>query len=213
VGTSGYTRADGTRQKRALAFQGSVLARDGRTIVPEVFVVDIPDDITIPGPYGPLEGTETAPPRPPRGTSQRRLTMTADRKYPGIQGPRHWLRSSPDGSRIAYLAKDDAGVVQLWTVSPRGGDPTQVTRNAWPISSTFTWSSDGSSIAHTMDNSVWVTDIATGAGRRMTPRESDRRAPLPHAVVFSPDGSSIAYLRRVPDGSGNEYNQIFLVQL
>jgi hypothetical protein len=51
-------------------------------------------------------------PLSPKGCTQRRLTFTAQRKFPGIQGPRHWLRSSPDGSRIAFLMKDDAGVVQ-----------------------------------------------------------------------------------------------------
>ena len=110
---------------RAIAFQGHVVTPSGDTIS-EVFVVDLPDDLTVPG-DGPLEGTATTRPRPPKGTVQRRLTYTADRRYPGIQGPRHWLRSSPDGSRIAFLMRDDRGIVQLWTVSPNGGEPVQVT--------------------------------------------------------------------------------------
>src|SRR5207302_6520048 len=116
-----YVRANGVIQQRALAFQGQVVNARGET-VSEVFIVDVPDDVTIPG-EGPLAGTEHRRPFPPKGTVQRRLTFTTDRKHPGLQGPRHWLRSSPDGSRIAFLMRDDDGIVQLWTVSPNGGAP------------------------------------------------------------------------------------------
>jgi hypothetical protein len=126
--------------KRALAFQGHVVTVSGLTIS-EVFVVDIPDDITIAGDM-PLEGTPTHRPRPPRATVQRRLTFTADRRYPGLQGPRHWLRCSPDGSRIAFLMRDACGIVQLWTIAPQGGQPCQVTANALDVASAFSWSSD-----------------------------------------------------------------------
>jgi WD40 repeat protein len=209
VGVSGYRRADGRWQRRALAFQGHVLTRDGRTIA-EAFIVDIPDNMTLAG-DGPLEGTETHRPTPPRGTVQRRLTYTADRDHPGLQGPRHWLRSSPDGSRIALLMKDDGGVVQLWTISPNGGPPVQVTRNPWDVASAFSWSADGQWIAHVMDNSVFVTKVATGRSRRLTPRSSDAEAPRPEACVFSPDGSKIAFVRTVPAGSGRSFNQVFVV--
>src|SRR5262249_36615480 len=60
VGTAGYVRADGSRQRRALAFQGTTVAADGSPLV-EVFLVDLPDDVTIPG-AGPLEGTPTRRP-------------------------------------------------------------------------------------------------------------------------------------------------------
>jgi len=132
VGTHGYVRPDGIRQAKAIAFQGHVRTDDGRTIS-EVFLVDLPDDLTVPGPDGPLQGTLTTRPSPPAGARQRRLTYTAERKHPGLQGPRHWLRSSPDGERIAFLMKDEAGVVQFWTVSPNGGPPRQVTDNPWDV--------------------------------------------------------------------------------
>jgi hypothetical protein len=206
IGTNGYIRPDGARQRRAIAFQGNVVTGSGREIS-EVFLVDLPDDLTTPG-DGPLQGTPTRRPFPPRGVVQRRLTFTADRPFPGIQGPRHWLRGAPDGSRIAFLMKDDAGVVQLWTVSPAGGPPTQVTRNGSPIASAFTWSPDGRRIAHVMDASICVTDAATGSTRRLT-GPSDP-PPRPEACVFSPDGRSIAFLRRIRNGDG-EWNQIFVV--
>jgi hypothetical protein len=210
VGTNGYVRADGTRQSRALAFQGSVITLSGDTIS-EVYVADLPEDLTQPG-LGPLAGTETRAPYPPRGVTQRRLTFTANRRFPGIQGPRHWLRCSPDGSRIAFLMKDEAGVVQLWTVSPTGGQPRQLTRNPFPIASSFTWSPDGQWIAHAMDNSLCLTDTASGATARLTPRSAEDLAPRPEACVFSPDGQKIAYVRRLPSGaeSSNQIHIFFL---
>jgi hypothetical protein len=196
IGTRGYTRPDGSRQSHALAFQGQVLSSEGQPIS-EVFVVDLPDDLTKPG-DGPLCGTAERAPYPPAGTHQRRLTFTADRRFPGIQGPRHWLSSSPDGSQIALLMKDDAGIVQLWTVSPNGGALKQVTSNRWSVDSAFTWSPDGRTIAHVMDNSVCVTSVASGQTKRLTSRTDDALRPRPEACVFSPDGKRIAFIRRLP---------------
>jgi len=209
VGTNGYVRADGTRQKRALAFQGNVVLADQK-IISEVFIADLPEDVTIAG-DGPLQGTSTKMPCPPRGTTQRRLTFTAGRKFPGLQGPRHWLRASPDGARIAFLMKDDAGTVQFWTVSPNGGEPSQVTRNLWSISSAFTWSPDGQFLAHAMDNSVCVSNVRTGKTTRLTSRSTNEFAPRAEACVFSPDSKKLAFLRRVADF--DNFNQIFTVTL
>jgi WD40 repeat protein len=210
IGTNGYVKNDGTRQKRAVAFQGHVVTTSGETIA-EAFVADIPDDVTVPG-DAPLEGTATTRPAPPRGTRQRRLTHTADRKFPGLQGPRHWLRSSPDGSRIAILMRDDSGVVQLWTVSPNGGEPRQVTRNQFDIASAFTWSPSGRFVTYVADNSIFVTEVATGESTRLTERAADSSAPSVHACVFAPDGARIAYMRPV-ERDGRTLNQIFVVNV
>jgi hypothetical protein len=207
IGTNGYVRADGRRQKHALAFQGQVVTSRGETIS-EVFVADLPDDLRLPG-DGPLAGTQTRRPFPPKGTVQRRLTFTAARKYPGLQGPRHWLRTSPDGSKVAFLMKDELGVVQLWTVSPRGGAIAQLTRNPHSIASAFTWSPDGRYIAHVMDNSVCLTQTQTGETSRLTERVEDATAPRPEACVFAPDGKRIAYLRPIKMGDAF-FNQVFV---
>jgi len=210
VGVNGYTRLDGSRQKRALAFQGTVVSDDGESIA-EVFIADLPEEITQPG-IGPLAGTADHRPFPPKHVTQRRLTYTADRKFPGLQGTRHWLRTSPDGSRIACLMKDDAGITQLWTVKPGDGTCLQLTFNPHSVSSAFTWSPDGGSIAHTMDNSVFLTDTSTGRGRRVTTRVEDASAPLSDACVFSPDGEKIAFMRR-KNVAGVEANHICVVFL
>ena len=211
VGTNGYARLDGSRQQHALAFQGQVRAENG-AIVSEVFLVDLPEAVTLAG-EGPLAGSETRRPFPPRGTIQRRLTFTTQRKYPGLQGPRHWLHSSPDGRHIAFLMKDDEGVVQLWTVSPNGGSPVEVTHNQWPIASAFSWSPDGRALAHIMDNSVCLSELAGGNTRRLTPRSPDALAPRPEACVVSPDGKKIAFVRTLPSGGGRSFNQICIVEV
>lgn len=190
------------RERRAIAFLGEVIASDG-TAFSEVFVADLPEDLTIAG-EGPIEGTAAAQPAPPAGVEQRRLTFTEGRRYPGVCGPRHWVRSSPDGSRIGFLMKDDSGVGQVWTVSPGGGEMVQVTRNGWAIGSAFTWSADGRSIAHVADGSVFLTDVETGQARRLT--ENRDTPPRPEACVISPDGRHVAFVRTVEG-----FNQVFVV--
>ncbi len=210
VGSSGYLRPDGSRQCLAIAFHGTVISAKGDPFV-EVFLVDLPDDLTRAGDRT-LEGTATTSPAPPRGTQQRRLTYTENRKYPGLQGVRHWLRSSPDGSQIAFLMRDDNGVIQIWVISPNGGEPRQVTVGDFDVASAFSWSPSGDRIAYVADNSVFTTDIASGETVRRTERSDSSSAPRPEACVFSPDGSRIAYVRRVASGAG-DFNQIFVVTL
>jgi hypothetical protein len=195
--------------RRALAFLGNVTAPDGREHA-EVFLAELPDDLTRAG-DAPLEGTATTRPAPPRGIVQRRLTFTGDRKQRGVATtPRHWLRAAADGTQIAFLMQDEAGIVQLWAIAPGGGAPRQVTRNASGIASAFTWSPDGRRIAHVMDGSVCVTEVASGRTTRLTPRRVGSDAPEPFACVFSPDGTHIGYTRRVQSGAGT-FAQIFIV--
>lgn len=210
IGRAGYRRADGTQQMSALAFQGRVTARDGLEHE-EVFVVDLPADPKIAG-DGPITGTLTTRPRPPRGTVQRRLTFTENRKHRGIQGVRHWLRSSPDGERIAFLMRDEAGVSQLWTISPRGGKPEQLTHHDFDVGSAFSWSPEGRWLTYVLAGDVALTDTTTGATRIITTTAEGCEPVRPEACVFSPDGRKIAYLRQVY-GEMSAWNQIFVVDI
>ncbi|WP_198339764.1 DUF3748 domain-containing protein [Pectobacterium parmentieri] len=206
VGTMGYLRQDGTRQRWALAFIGDTRAVDGTTI-PEVFIVDLPDALEDYAKEGdaPLAGTAISMPVPPAGVQQRRLTFTHQRRYPGlVNQPRHWLRSSPDGGEIAFLMRDEAGVAQLWAISPNGGEPRQVTHTEHGVQSAFNWHPDGRSLAFVCDNSIMLCDAKSGELVRMTARTDN--APSADAVVFSPDGKHIAYMREI-DG----FNQLFVV--
>src|SRR5262249_3447709 len=150
----------------------------------------------------PLEGTPTTRPSPPLGTRQRRLTFTEDRRFPGLQGPRHWLRSSPDGAAIAFLMRDEGGIVQIWTISPNGVKPRQLTHNQFDVASAFSWSPGGTWISYVAGSSIFVIHTTSGATTRLTPRTAETVAPRPEACVFSPDGSRIAYIRPVTDNHG-----------
>ena len=228
VGTNGYVKTDGSRQHRAIAFQGHVITASGQSIS-EVFVVDLPDQ---------LDAEVTRSPRKMSagrlgllpGVHQRRLTRTADRQYPGIQGTRHWLRSSPDGSRIACLMKDDAGVSQIWTVSPATGEMRQLTHNVSDVSTAFSWSSDGRWIAHGLAGRVCLTNTTTGETRPVSndpnavdltksdQNHGESAAPneagdlRKEACVISPDGSRIAFVRSKTEGTGST-NQICVIHL
>lgn len=208
VGTQGYVKADGRRQRWALAFIGDTLSAQGDKIS-EIYLVDLPEhdrDYARAG-AEPLEGTKTTLPAPPMGVRQRRITFTAERRFPGLAtSPRHWLRTSPDGSAIACLMKDDNGVVQLWLVSPNGGEPWQLTFTEWGIQSAFSWHPQGHSLSFISDNSVMLCDSTTGQLQRLTTRSAV--APLADAVVFSPNGTQIAFMREI-----GGFTQIFTVNV
>ncbi|PTX95839.1 DUF3748 domain-containing protein [Opitutus sp. ER46] len=207
VGTRGYRKPDGSWQQRALAFQGRVVAADGREHA-EVFIVDLPDDLRRPG-AGPLAGTTTRRPAPPADVRQRRLTFTDTRERRGLASvPRHWLRCAPDGSAIAFLLPNEDGAAQLWTVSPNGGPMHPIGHGAPAVASTFTWSPDGRWIACIRDGSVCATEVASGRTLRLTARRDPPHDPQPYACVFAPDGRRIAYTRRV-----GEWAQVCVVEV
>ncbi|MBC7568961.1 MAG: DUF3748 domain-containing protein [Spirosoma sp.] len=202
IGRNGYRKTDGSWQKRALAFQGNVRNGANQTIT-EVFVLDLPDDLTNPAPNQPLEGTTTTRPNPPAGTKQRRITFSER----GIEGPRHWLRTTPDGSLIGFLAKDSAGLIQLFGVRSTGGAVRQLTHQPFAIQTPFNFSPDGQRIAYAADNSVFITDIETGKSQRMTSRSSDDARPI-NGVIWSNKGDQVVYNRYVNSLQGRHI-QIF----
>ena len=204
VGDNGYMTPGGTMQ-RARAFVGrtrrtlpdlSVVVRN------ELFVVDIPTDITIPGPDGPLEGTAITFPMPPAGTVQRMLTRS-DSDVGDI------VRSSKDGSRIAFSKLDAGGVRQIFLQSPLA------TLSDAPVQATFLpgvstkpwWHPSGDYLLSISANSIFSTNVIPGHpdfGKSLMLTAPTPAAP-PDALVVSPDGNLIAFNRRI-----NGFNQIFV---
>lgn len=200
IGNQGYIKPDGRQQRWAIAFIGDTLSPQGDK-QPDIFVVDLPDALEDYARAGdtPLEGRNDCLPAPPAGVTQRRVTFS------GLaQQPRHWLRASSDGSAIAFLKADRQGVIQLWSVSPNGGEPRQITQLASSIQSAFSWHPEGKAIAFVCDNSVMRCDVSSGECQRLTVQSDE--APSGDAVVWSPDGKQIAYMREV-----NGWRQLFKV--
>jgi hypothetical protein len=211
LGRDGYRRADGGRQ-RARAFLGTTRDADGNELV-EVFVVDVPRRIDRAGDDGPLAGTPTTMPGVVAGAQQRRLTHSADRRYPGVATePRHWVRSSPEGDRIAYLARDDQGVVQVYFISPLGGESTQVTRHTSDVQCGPRFNTAGTHICYVCDNTLQLCDVRRGERfGHVTPLTRRTDAP-PTRPVWSHDERTIAVNRDV-DGPQGRHLQIFLCEL
>lgn len=191
----------------ALAFIGDTLAENGDK-VSELFMVELPqDEAGWKQPGGePLAGTATTMPAPPAGVCQRRLTFTHRRRYPGLVNvPRHWVRANPQATAIAFLMRDDAGVVQLWLISPQGGEPRQLTYHASGIQSAFNWHPSGEWLGFVLEDRIACCHAGTGDITFLT--DAHAHAPSADAIVFSPDGKQIAWMEEV-DG----YRQLWVTQ-
>jgi hypothetical protein len=205
VGRDGYVNGDG-RRRRARAFIGTTRSANGHAL-DELYIVDIPDDITRPGPWGPLEGTDHSFPAPPAGTSQRRLTYTGTRMFPGCEGI---VRASHDGRQIAFRMQDDQGQWQIYLISPLGGVPRQVTFIAGGVDGGPRWHPSGNAIVCVAGTRVIATVVKPGPLLGKSCVLSDRE-PAPFALVWSHAGKTIAYNRMVQDDAGPQA-QIFVVQ-
>lgn len=206
IGTKGYRQLNGDWQPRAIAFQGNIRDKNGNSKT-EIFVVDLPDDLTQNIPGQPLEGTSVLRPGIPAGVKQRRLTFLKN----GVQGPRHWLRSTPDGDLIAFLTKDDFGFINVFGVSPNGDIVKQLTFNKFDIQSGINFSPDGKYLAYVAEKSVYITEIVTGQSTKLTENATSSTKPV-SCINWSPDGKEVAYNRYVKNGEG-DFLQIFLLKI
>jgi hypothetical protein len=203
IGPGSYRKPDGKMQV-ARAFLGKIISKSGKP-VDELFVVDIPDSINMPGEYGSLEGTRTSFPMPPKGTVQRRLTHTAETKYPGCSGV---ARSSSDGKYISYLAKDSLGIQQVYLISPPGGRPVQLTKHITDVQCGVRWSPDNRSVIYLWDNSIVLCEVSDRPFDQRFKRLTARTEVSPENIIWSNDGKTIAFNRTI----GNK-KQIFYIRI
>ncbi|WP_256009872.1 DUF3748 domain-containing protein [Desertivirga xinjiangensis] len=201
VGTNGYRRSDGSWQQKAIAFQGNVRDENGNTKT-ELFVVDLPGDLKQGKAGKALQGTASSRPAVPAGVKQRRITFLKH----GVLGPRHWLRSTPDGELITFLTKDDSGFVNVFGVSPNGGEARQLSFHRLDIQSGINISHDGKKMAYVAENAIYVTEIDGGRSHKLTDTFTDSDKPA-SCVNWSPDDKTLAYNRYV-----NGFLQIFLLE-
>lgn len=188
-----------------LIFQGIVRTRDGHDLT-EIFAATLPARLEAP------EFPEIGVPLPSREIAIRRLTRTGERRFPGVQGPRHWVRPAPDGSCVAFLAKDDDGVVQIFKVPADGGEILPISRLEVSVQTPFDWSPDGRMLACAAGERVWLIDAATGAARPLTESVAPDTAPR-YSVCFSPTGRLLAYNRLLRSADGRVWLQIVVCDL
>lgn len=205
IGTDGYINSEGKRIKRALAYLGDVIDENGN-LVTEIFISDLPEDpqVLMDSPY--LRGTVSSHPEVPETIQQRRITFTDHHQFPGVQGPRQWLRSSPDGERIYFYAKGDDGKVQIFFVSPNGGKPVQVTHLTKSPDTMFSLSPDGGWLAFGIDSQVFVMTVTTGETIGFG-KVGEGTSGLCN-INWSHSGDRLVYNRKVSSDSG-AYFQIF----
>lgn len=209
IGNEGYTKSNGEIQKRAVAFFGDTRDSEGNKLT-EVFVVDIPDDITKASSGKPLTGTAKTRPMPPAGTEQRRITFTKDRKYPGIQGPGHPIRSLSDGSMLFFMMKDNEGVVQVFGISPNGGKIEQLTHTDSSIETAFAISPDGKFLTYGIAEQIHITEISSGK-TQIVSSNSDKKESGLRGINWSNNGKMIAYNRMVK-AKDTSYFQVFALK-
>lgn len=199
------------------AFIGNVKEANG-SVTSSLFVVDIPEDVDI---TTSDSGARTRYMTPPNGVTIRRLTRTP---ASGI------VRGSLDGTRIGYYATADDGSRQVFIINAKGSDqdanpamrPAQATSLDQGASSGLRWHPSGNSIAVLTDNGVAAVCVKPGplfgAAHFLTTHGAG--VPAPEALVWSHDGSRLAFNRRMPtydytgklvkDAGGNDFRQIFL---
>ncbi len=188
-----------------LAFIGDTLSLSGEK-VPELFIVDLPKEKSGWQQAGdaPLCGTESTMPASPAGVVQRRLTFTHGKAFPGlVNAPRHWVRSNPQGDTIAFLMRDETGVVQLWLIAPDGNGLRQLTKSSG-IQSAFNWHPSGEWLGFVLENRLALCDAQSGEIRFLT--DDRENPPSGDAVVFSPAGESVAWMQET-----DSYRQLWMV--
>ena len=95
-------------------------------------------------------------------------------------------RFSPDGKQILYTTLR-GGFPEVWLMNRDGSEPRFVTKG-----SQGSWAPDGKSIVFIQDNQTFVSDLASGQERRVTPKEWERCG----VPAFAPDGKHLAVASR-----------------
>lgn len=209
VGENGFKKLDGSQQKSALAYLGDVLSAEGEKLT-EVFIVELPEDrsslITTVS-----SGSRSALPSYPDGIVNRRLTFTASDSYPGVQGPRQWLRSSPDGKQLYFYRKNDAGIVQIYAVSPTDGAIRAITNNEFSPDTSFALSADGKYLGYGSKEAIYVTSVHDGKTKLLLAAPENTNNHLSN-INWANNSYTLAYNRKVKLG-GEAYFQIFTLDL
>ena len=185
VGENGYINSEGNKIPYAIAFQGNVVNKNGKTIT-EIFVIDIDtaailNDLTAAGKPGEW-------PHVPNGITQRRISTTER----GLAPVRHWLRSSRDGKYIYALATDNKNINQVVECDINSGEVTCLTDIPFSIDHPFNLNKQGDQLAFIAGNNVYILDLNAGKVIQLTSNKSSDLK-ITGAPSFSPDGKMLVF--------------------
>ncbi len=170
---------------RALAFLGAVRGESG-DLVNEIFVCDLPNGSQwneIANRIGSATEMDTNKLlEPVAGCAQRRLTRTTHRTFPGVQGPRCWLVSSPAGKFLFAPMRDDRGIAQLCRINILDGKIEQVTDLEQSLEGQISIDPSGSLCSFICDQRICLVDLPSGSIRWLTERSA---ASLVGAIHFA----------------------------
>jgi dipeptidyl aminopeptidase/acylaminoacyl peptidase len=105
-----------------------------------------------------------------------------------VDSPREF-RLHPRDRLVAYTA-EGAGTRQLFTLTLRGGYPTQLTASEKPVTDPQ-WSPDGRRIVYVRDDELWVMEADGSRQTRVVAKPGGG-----HQARWSPDGRRLAFISR-----------------
>ena len=133
----------------------------------------------------PVDTSRRAPAGSAGGSAAAILTPEA---MVSVERPREF-RLHPRDRIVAYTA-EAAGSRQVFTLSLRGGYPTQLTASDKPVSDPQ-WSPDGRRLAYVRDDEIWVMETDGSRLTRVVGKPGGGRQPR-----WSPDGHRLAFISR-----------------
>ena len=194
-------------------FIGKVKESDG-SYKNSLFVADIPANLDI---TTSDSGTRTRYPAPPKGIKVRRLTH---QDAVGV------VRGSPDGKRIAYIAKAADGTPQVFLIDSHGSDtssnaalrPVQVTKFKGGAKGGFRWHPTGNTLTAAGDGGIWA--VAVKPGKLFGAAYQLGTGQRIEGPAWSNKGNLLAYNKRVPtkdasgkigkSATGGDFSQVFV---
>ena len=106
-----------------------------------------------------------------------------------------------------FMMRDKKDIVQLYGISPNGGEISQITYNPQSIETNFDVSPDGKYVAYGIDQQLQITTISTGKTVKIKSTIETLTSEL-RAINWSNNGKLIAYNRKVTQNEGNYFQVI-----
>lgn len=106
--------------------------------------------------------------------------------------------------------KDEDGIVQVFAISPNGGDVKQITYNPFSLETSFSLDPKGEYVAYGYNQEIYISEIKTGNTEKIPIKKNYKSAELSN-INWSNNGKIIVYNRKVV-AKNEAYFQIFALK-